>query len=105
MQGFRGGIHELIRQTQRLQRKVEDAKASIKDDEVTAHAASGKATCVVSCEGRVKRLSLDPDLLAESHELAMDALVGAVNAALDAADKRVDEAVQQATGGLKLPGM
>lgn len=105
MQGFRGGIHELVRQTQRLQRKVDEAKAAIKDEEVTAQAASGKATCVVTCEGRVKSLSVEPDLLAESRELAMDALVAAVNAALDAADKRVEEAIGKATGGLKLPGM
>ena len=95
-----------MRQAARIQRKVEDAKKKIKDKEVSGAAAGDKVRAVVSCEGRVKRLEIDaPFLEAEGLELALDALAAAVNAALGAADKEVEAAIAEATGGLKFPGM
>jgi DNA-binding YbaB/EbfC family protein len=108
MQGFRGGggINELVRQAARMQRKVEQAKAEVKDKEVTGTAAGDKVRAIVTCEGQVKRLEIDPAFLAsEGQELALDALAAAINTALAMADKEVEEQVSKATGGVKLPGM
>lgn len=105
MKGFGGGMNELVRQAARTQRRVEEAKNQIKDVEVSASAADGKVTAVVTCEGRVVRLDIDPAFAASDLPMALDAAVGALNAALAQADKSVDEAVAKATGGLKLPGM
>ncbi|MCC6648973.1 MAG: YbaB/EbfC family nucleoid-associated protein [Polyangiaceae bacterium] len=105
MKGFGGGVNELVRQAARTQRRVEEAKKQIKDVEVSASAADGKVTAVVTCEGRVVRIDVDADFAAsEGLSMALDAAVGALNAALAQADKAVDDAVAKATGGLKLPG-
>jgi DNA-binding YbaB/EbfC family protein len=103
---FRGGMNELVRQAARMQRKIEDVKKSLKDKEMSASAAGDKVTVVVTCEGKVRSIKIDPEFLAsEGIEMALDAAVAATNSALEAADKLVEGEVNKVTGGMKIPGM
>jgi DNA-binding YbaB/EbfC family protein len=103
---FRGGMNELVRQASRRQRKIDDAKKSIKDKEVTGTAAGDKVTVVVTCEGKMRSIAIDPAFLAsEGLEMALDAVVAASNTALEAADKLVETEINKVTGGVKIPGM
>jgi DNA-binding YbaB/EbfC family protein len=103
---IRGGMNELMRQAARMQRKIEDIKKALKDKEVPGTAAGDKVTVVVTCEGKLRSIKIDPELLAaEGIEFALDAAVVAANAALGAADKIVEGEVNKVTGGIKLPGM
>jgi DNA-binding YbaB/EbfC family protein len=103
---FRGGMNELVRQAARMQRKIEDVKKSLKDKELSASAAGDKVTVVVTCEGKVRSIKIDPEFLAgEGIEMALDAAVAATNSALEAADKLVEAEVNKVTGGMKIPGM
>ncbi len=102
---FRGGMNELVRQASRMQRKIDDVKKSIKDKEVTASAVGDKVTVVVTCEGKVRSIKIDPEFLAsEGLDMALDAVCAAANSALEAADKMVEAEVNKVTGGIKLPG-
>ena len=97
--GAMGGMNEMVRQASRMQRKVEEAKASIKDEEVSVSTAGDKVRAVVTCEGKVKQFVIDPAFLQEEGlEMALDALVAATNAARAAAEKKVEEHVNKATG-------
>jgi DNA-binding YbaB/EbfC family protein len=103
---IRGGMNELMRQASRMQRKIEDIKKALKDKEVPGTAAEDKVTVVVTCEGKLRSIKIDPALIsAEGIDFALDAAVVAANAALAAADKIVETEVNKVTGGLKLPGM
>jgi DNA-binding YbaB/EbfC family protein len=103
---IRGGMNELMRQASRMQRKIEDIKKTLKDKEVSGSSAGDKVTVVVTCEGKLRSIKIDPERLAsEGIDLALDAVVVAANAALEAADKKVEGEVNKVTGGLKLPGM
>jgi nucleoid-associated protein EbfC len=102
---FRGGMNELMRQASRMQRKIDERKAQLKDEEVSASAASDKVKVVVTCEGKLRAITIDPDFLKEDVELAMDSVVAAANAALEEADKKVEGELNKITGGLKIPGM
>jgi len=103
---FRGGMNELVRQAARMQRKIDDVKKSLKDKEVSGAAAGEKVTVVVTCEGKLRSIKIDPEFLAsEGIEMALDAVVAATNTALDTADKLVEGEVSKVTGGVKLPGM
>jgi nucleoid-associated protein EbfC len=100
-----GGMNELVRQAARMQRKVETAREEIRDREVTGTAAGERARAIVTCEGKIKQLLVDPAFLQEEGlDMTLDALVAATNAALSAADKLVEDHVAKATGGVKLPG-
>lgn len=89
-----------------MQRKIDQVKAELKDREVNAAAAGDKVTVTVSCEGKVRRIAIDPDFLAsEGLEMALDSVVAATNSALEAAEKLVEGEVAKVTGGIKIPGM
>ncbi len=103
---FRGGMNELVRQAARMQRKIDQVKADLKDREVTATSAGDKVSVVVTCEGKIRSVKIDEAFLAsEGLEMALDAVVAAANTALDDADKLVDTEVSKVTGGIKLPGV
>jgi nucleoid-associated protein EbfC len=103
---FRGGMNELMRQASRMQRKIEDVKKSIKDKEVTGGTAGDKVSVVVTCEGKLRAIKVDPEFLAsEGMEMVLDAVVVAANTALDTADKLVEAEINKVTGGVKIPGM
>ena len=103
---FRGGMNELMRQAARMQRKIDDVKAGLKDTEVTGSAAGDKVKVMVTCEGKLRSITIDPEFLAaEGLEMTLDSIVAASNAALDEADKKVDAEVNKVTGGIKIPGL
>lgn len=99
-------MNEIVRQAARMQRKIEQARAEIKDHEVSFAAAGDKVRAVVTCERKVKRLEVDAAFWqSEGAEMALDALAAAVNGALEAAEKKVDEHLSKVTGGVKVPGL
>jgi hypothetical protein len=103
---FRGGMNELVRQAARMQRKIDDVKKGLKDKEVTAASAGDKVSVVVTCEGKLRAIKIDPEFLAaEGIDMALDAAVAAANSALEAADKLVEAEINKVTGGMKIPGM
>ena len=102
---FRGGMNELMRQAARMQRKIDDRKAELKDEEVGASTAGDKVRVVVTCEGKLRSITVDPEFLKEDLELALDSIVAAANSALEEADKKVEGELNKITGGIKIPGM
>ncbi|MBK8253480.1 MAG: YbaB/EbfC family nucleoid-associated protein [Polyangiaceae bacterium] len=103
---FRGGMNELMRQAARMQRKIEETKQRIKDNEVEGAAGGDKVKVTVTCEGKLKRISIDPELLkSEEIDMTLDMVVAAANNALEAADKQVEAEINKITGGVKIPGL
>jgi DNA-binding YbaB/EbfC family protein len=99
-------MNELMRQAARMQRKIEETKAKIKDNEVTGTAGGDKVTVTATCEGKIRKITIDPELLqSEGLEMALDMAVAAANNALEAADKAVEAEVNKITGGVKIPGL
>jgi DNA-binding YbaB/EbfC family protein len=103
---MRGGMSELLRQAERVRRKIDQVRAGLKDHEMSATSANDKVRVTVTCEGKVRSIHLEPGFLeTEGSELALDAIIAATNAALDAADKHVDAEIAKVTGGVKIPGL
>ncbi len=103
---FRGGMNELMRQAARMQRKIDERKAQLKDEEVTAHTAGDKVRVVATCEGKVRSIWVEPEFIkTEGLEMTLDAIVAAANSALEEADKKVEGELNKITGGIKIPGM
>lgn len=94
-----------MRQAARMQRKIDERKAELKDEEVGAKAAGDKVRVVVTCEGKLRSITVDPEFLKEDLELALDSIVAAANSALEEADKKVEGELNKITGGIKIPGM
>jgi len=103
---MRGGMNELMRQAARIQRKIDQRKQELQDQEHSATAAGDKVKVTASCAGKITRVEVDPAFLAqEGLELVCDAIVGASNAALAAAEKVMEDEMAKITGGVKLPAV
>lgn len=106
MGNFGGGMNELMRQAARLQRKIEQIKKEFGDKEVTATAVGDKVKATATYGGKVSRVEIDPEFLkSEGIELALDGVVAAVNAALEAGEKAMEAELAKVTGGVKIPGI
>jgi DNA-binding YbaB/EbfC family protein len=103
---FRGGMNELMRQAARMQRKIEQTKKEFQDREVVSTAVGDKVKVTVTYGRKVSRIDIDPEFLkSEGLELALDAVVAAVNAGVEQADKAMEAEVEKVTGGVKIPGV
>ena len=103
---FRGGMNELMRQAARMQRKVEQAKAAVKDKELTVGAVGDKVKATVTYGRKVVKIDIDAEFLkSEGLEMALDGVCAAVNTAMEQAEKAMEAEVEKATGGVKVPGV
>jgi len=103
---FRGGMNELMRQAARMQRRLDQTKADLKDREITAESLGGKVKATVTLGRQVKKLDVDAEFLkSEGLEMAMDGVCAAINQALEQADKTMEAELEKVTGGVKIPGM
>jgi nucleoid-associated protein EbfC len=103
---FRGGMQELMRQASRMQRKIEQRREELKDQEFEGDAGSGRVKAVVNGGAEVVRVQIDPALFtAEDREMVEDLIAAAVNAGLAKARETVDAEIEKLSGGLKIPGM
>jgi DNA-binding YbaB/EbfC family protein len=103
---FRGGMNELMRQAARMQRKIDQAKKDLADKEVVASAVGDKVKATVTYTRKVTRIEIDPEFLkSEGLDLALDAVVAAVNSGIEQADKAMEAELEKVTGGVKIPGV
>jgi DNA-binding YbaB/EbfC family protein len=103
---FRGGMNELMRQAARMQRRIDEAKNTLKDRELTVEGLGGKVKVVVTLGRSVKRIDVDKQaLLGDDADFVLDGVCAAINQAIEQADKQMEAELEKVTGGVKIPGM
>ncbi len=103
---FRGGMNELMRQAARMQRKIDQAKAELKDREIALEGLGGKVKVTVTLGRSVKRIEIDKEALkSEDTDLVLDGVCAAINQGIEQADKQMEAELEKVTGGVKIPGM
>jgi hypothetical protein len=93
----------LMKQAQQMQdnmRKVQEQLASM---EVEGQAGAGMVKVVMTCKHDVKRVSIDPSLLADDKDMLEDLVAAAMNDAVRKVDVTVQEKMSSVTAGLPLP--
>jgi DNA-binding YbaB/EbfC family protein len=100
---MKGGIGNLMKQAQLMQENVKKLQEQLAVMEIEGQAGSGLVKVVMTGRHEVKRVAIDPKLMADDREMLEDLVAAAFN---DAA-RKVDETTQQrmaaATAGLPLP--
>jgi nucleoid-associated protein EbfC len=103
---FRGGMNELMRQAARMQRRIDQAKAELKEREIEVEGLGGKVKVTVNLGRNVKRIDIDKEVLkSEDTDLVLDAVCAAINQGIEQADKQMEAEIEKITGGVKIPGM
>ncbi len=106
--GFPGGMpgmnmNNIMKQYQRMQRKLEETQEELAKKEYTGQAGGGAVKATVTGAKVLMKLELDKDAVdPEDVETLEDMIVAAVNQALESADEDSQSQMGKLTGGLGL---
>src|SRR5438067_437950 len=96
-------IQQMMKQAQQMQERLQQQMAELK---VEATAGGGMVTVVVNGAKQIESLKIDPEVVSKDD---VDMLQDLIMAAVNDAQRKVDEALQQQMGGmlggLKIPGL
>lgn len=102
--GFPGmNMNNIMKQYQRMQRKLEETQEELAKKEYTGQAGGGAVKATVTGAKVLTKLELDKDAVdPEDVETLEDMIVAAVNQALESADEDSQSQMGKLTGGLGL---
>lgn len=94
---------KMLKQAQDMQKKMAEAKDSLKNITVEAEAGGGAVKVVVNGNHEMISLTLDPEILKEEKSIIEDLIVAATNNAKKSIESKIQEEMSKLTGGIKLP--
>lgn len=102
---MKGQIAGLMRQAQQMQENMKKAQEALADVIVEGAAGGGLVKVSMTCRNDVKRISIDPSLLADDKDMLEDLVAAAFNAAVRKAEETSAEKMAKITAGMPgLPG-
>ncbi len=100
---MKGQLAGLMKQAQQMQDNMRKMQEQLAQVEVEGQSGAGLVKVVVTCRNDVKRVVIDPSLLADDKDMLEDLVVAAVNDALRKAEQTAQEKMGGVTAGLPLP--
>ena len=100
---MKGGFGNLMKQAQLMQENMKKLQEQLAAMEVQGQAGSGLVKVVMTGRHEVKRVTIDPKLLADDREMLEDLVAAAVNDAARKVDATTQERMAGVTAGLPLP--
>ena len=99
--GMPGNMNNLMKQAQRMQRQMEEAKSELEAKEYTAASGGGAVSVTVSGKKEVVAVKLSPEVVdPDDIEMLEDLIVAAANEAFRQMEADSSEAMSKLTGGL-----
>jgi DNA-binding YbaB/EbfC family protein len=92
-----------MKQAQQMQENMKKAQEELANTEVEGQAGAGLVKVTMTCRHDVKRVSIDPSLLAEDRDMLEDLVAAAVNDAVRRVETTTQEKMSGLTAGLPLP--
>jgi len=100
---MKGQIAGLMRQAQQMQENMKKAQEALADIVVDGASGGGLVKVSMTCRNEVKRIEIDPSLLADDKDMLEDLVAAAFNDALRKAEATSQEKMSAVTAGLPLP--
>jgi len=100
---MKGQLAGLMKQAQQMQENMRKMQEQLAQVEVEGQSGAGLVKVTVNCRNDVKRVVIDPSLLADDKDMLEDLVVAAVNDALRKAEQTAQEKMGSVTAGLPLP--
>jgi DNA-binding YbaB/EbfC family protein len=91
-------IGSLLAKAQEMQGRLADLQRSLALRTVEASAGGGMVTAIATGALRIREIRIEPAVAAGDREMLQDLTAAAVNAALAAAERMVQEEMQRAPG-------
>jgi len=101
----KGQLAGLMKQAQAMQENMKKAQDDLGNIEVSGESGAGLVKVTMTCKHEVRRITIDPSLLAEDKDMLEDLVAAAFNAALRKAEDTSSEMMGKITAGMPgLPG-
>ena len=98
-------MKKMMKEAQKMQRNAAIAQQEVAAMEFSASAGGGMVECVVSGDGALKSITIDPEALdSEDVEILQDTIVACVNDAIATASEKANAHINAAVGNLSMPG-
>ncbi len=102
----RGGIGNIMKQAQQMQRRMAQLQEELANKQVEASAGGGMVTATVSGKQQLLGLKIDPAAVdPDDVEMLQDLVTAAVNEALKQSQQMASEEMSKLTGGMSIPGL
>lgn len=104
---FPGGMGNMMKQIQKMQKQILEAQERIAGMEVEATAGGGVVKVVVSGRKELKSVTLAPEVVdPDDVETLQDLIVAAVNEGMHRAEEMAAKEMEKITGGMpRIPGL
>jgi nucleoid-associated protein EbfC len=99
----KGQLAGLMKQAQQMQDNMRRMQEQLAAIEVEGQAGAGLVKVVMTCKHDVKRVSIDPSLLADDKDMLEDLVAAAINDAVRRVEATAQEKMAGATAGMPLP--
>jgi DNA-binding YbaB/EbfC family protein len=100
---MKGGIAGLMQQAQKMQERMQKAQEELAAMEVEGQSGAGMVKVTMTGKHAVKRVQIDPALLAEDRDMLEDLITAAVNDAVHRVEAMTQEQMGSLTAGMQLP--
>ncbi|MDY5051903.1 MAG: YbaB/EbfC family nucleoid-associated protein [Candidatus Mucispirillum faecigallinarum] len=99
-------MQQIMRQAQKMQKKMEEAQAEAASQVVEASAGGGMVSVKVNGKQELLEIVIEKDVVnPDDVEMLQDLIVAAVNEGMKKAAQLMQDKLQGITGGLNIPGM
>ena len=99
---MKGNLAGLMQQAQKMQQEMQKAQEELANLVVTGEAAGGLAKVTMTGKHAVRRVEIDPSLLAD-HEMLEDIVTAAINDAVNRVATTMQDRMSEMTAGMPLP--
>jgi len=100
---LKGQLAGLMKQAQAMQDNMKKAQDELALIEVEGQSGAGMVKVVMTCKHDVKRITIDPSLLADDKEMLEDLVAAAFNDAVRRVAATSEEKMGKLTAGMPLP--
>ena len=100
---LKGQLAGLMKQAQQMQDNLKRAQDELAQIEVEGQSGAGLVKVVMTCKHDVKRITIDPSLLADDKDMLEDLVAAAVNDAVRRAAATSEEKMGKLTAGMPMP--
>jgi DNA-binding YbaB/EbfC family protein len=100
---LKGQLAGLMKQAQAMQDNLKRAQEELAGIEVEGQSGAGLVKVVMTCKNDVRRITIDPSLLADDKEMLEDLVAAAFNDAVRRAAATSEEKMGKLTAGMPLP--
>ncbi|MFZ2990634.1 YbaB/EbfC family nucleoid-associated protein [Ideonella sp.] len=100
---MKGQLAGLMKQAQAMQENLKRAQDELALIEVEGQSGAGLVKVLMTCKNDVKRVTIDPSLLADDKDMLEDLVAAAFNDAVRRAEALSQEKMGKLTAGMPLP--